>query len=71
MPSKEIRWLLRENEEYNRMLEEYDERREFPLDKVRRSFTLKKRAYWRLKSEAERKGTSMSALIEGLVENLA
>lgn len=68
MLSKEIRNLLKENERYNRMFERYDKTREFDLDKTRRSFTLRKSSYCKLKEMSDSTGKSMSSLLDRLIE---
>ncbi len=69
MLSKEIRDVLRENLKYTNLLEEYDETREFGLDKIRRSFTIRKSTYQRLKKMSEDSGKPMSALLDELLNN--
>jgi RNA processing factor Prp31 len=68
MLSPEIKRIMKENEKYANMLEEYDRTGEFPLDKVRRSFTLRKSTMKRLKQASKKTGKSMSSLIDGLAE---
>jgi len=70
MLSKEIRDMLRENEKYNKIFERYDETREFDLDKIRRSFTLRKGSYRRLKELSKLKGKPMSAVLDALIEGV-
>ena len=67
MLDKEALRIIAGNEPYKKILAEYDKTHEFALDKIRRSFTIEKRTYWKLKQMAKEKGTSMSALIDGLV----
>jgi predicted DNA-binding ribbon-helix-helix protein len=71
MLSKEIRELIEENREHISMFERYDETREFDLDRVRRSFTIRKSTYGKLKSMAAREGLPMSRLLDRLVEKSA
>lgn len=68
MLSKEIRQVLEENMKYTRMLEEYDKTRELGLDKIRRSFTLKKGSYRKLKTMSKSTGKPMSAILDQLIE---
>ncbi len=68
MLSPELRRIVKENEKYANMLEEYDRTGEFPLDKVRRSFTLRKATMSRLKAASKRTGKSMSSLIDKVVD---
>ncbi len=67
MLSREIRRIMKENEKYANMLEEYDRTGRFPLEKIRRSFTLKRMTFDRLKKESNRTGKSMSDIIDSLV----
>jgi RNA processing factor Prp31 len=68
MRFQEIERIMRENEKYAKMLQEYDRTGVFPLDKVRRSFTLKQMTMKKLKSLSEATGKSMSDIIDDLVE---
>ena len=68
MLSNDIRRIMKENETYANMLEEYDRTGEFPLDKVRRSFTLRKATMKKLKQASRKTGKSMSSLIDRMVE---
>jgi hypothetical protein len=69
MLSQEIRRIMKENEKYANMLEEYDRTGEFPLDKVRRSFTLRKMTMRKLKEASKKTGKSMSAIIDNVVDS--
>ncbi len=69
MLSQEIRRIMKENEKYANMLEEYDRTGEFPLDKVRRSFTLRKMTMRKLKKASKKTGKSMSAIIDNVVDS--
>jgi RNA processing factor Prp31 len=68
MLSPELRRIVKENEKYANMLEEYDRTGEFPLDKVRRSFTLRKMTIKKLKRVSKKTGKSMSGLIDKVVD---
>jgi hypothetical protein len=68
MLSQELRRIMKENEKYANMLEEYDRTGEFPLDKVRRSFTLRKMTMRKLKAVSRKTGKSMSSLIDKVVD---
>jgi hypothetical protein len=68
MLSQEIRRIMKENEKYANMLEEFDRTGEFPLDKIRRSFTLRKMTMSKLKKVSQKTGKSMSAIIDSVVE---
>ncbi len=69
MLSQEIRRIMKENEKYANMLEEYDRTGEFPLDKVRRSFTLRKMTMNKLKKVSKKTGKSMSGIIDSVVDS--
>ena len=49
MLPKEYEKILNKNERYIKMLEYYDRTGRFPLDKIRRSFTLKEMNITKLK----------------------
>ena len=69
MLSQEIRRIMKENEEYTKILEDYDKTGEFPLDKIRRSFTLKRINIKRLKKTSEKTKKSMSDILDELIES--
>ena len=69
MLSKEIKRIMKENEKYTRMLEEYDKTGKFPLEKIRRSFTLKRMTINKLKKTSKDSGKSMSDIIDSLVDS--
>jgi hypothetical protein len=60
---------MKEDKRFTDMLEEYDRTGEFPLDKVRRSFTLRKMTMNKLKKVSKKTGKSMSTIIDNVVEN--
>ncbi len=68
MLSQDLRRIMKENEKYAKMLEEYDRTGEFPLDKIRRSFTLKRMTVNRLKAASSKTGKSMSSIIDKVVD---
>lgn len=68
MRFREIEKIMKKNEKYAKILEEYDRTGVFPLQKVRRSFTLKHMTINKLKSHSERTGKSMSDILDDLVE---
>ena len=70
MLSKEIKDILRENERYNMMLARYDETGEFDLDRIRRSFTIRRSAYRKLRQMSEAQRKPMSQILDGLIEGL-
>jgi len=65
----EIRRIMKENEKYTDMLEYYDRTGRFPLDKIRRSFTLKEMNTTKLKQLSKKTGKSMSDILDGLIDN--
>ncbi|MBI4181902.1 MAG: hypothetical protein HY520_02965 [Candidatus Aenigmarchaeota archaeon] len=68
MQWKDIKRLMKENEKYTNMLEEYDRTGHLPLEKLRRSFTLQRGAYQKLKAASQREGRPMSRLLDELIE---
>lgn len=68
MRFREIEKIMRKNEKYAKILEEYDKTGVFTLQKVRRSFTLKYMTINKLKSHSKRTGKSMSDILNDLVE---
>jgi len=69
MLSQEINRIMKENEKYAKILEEYDKTGKFPLEKIRRSFTLKRMSINKLKKLSKDKGKSMSDIIDSLIES--
>jgi len=69
MLSKDVERLIKENEKYTQILEEYDQTGVFPLSKVRKNFTLKQRTVSKLKVLSEQSGKNMSEFIDFLIES--
>lgn len=69
MLSQETRRIMRENEKYAKMLEEFDRTGKLPLEKIRRSFTLKRATVRKLREISKKNDKSMSGMIEALVES--
>ena len=69
MLSQEIKRIMKENEKYANILEEYDKTGKFPLEKIRRSFTLKRMTINKLKKLSKNTGKSMSDIIDSLIES--
>lgn len=69
MRFQEIEKIMKENEKYAKILEEYDETGVFPLEKIRRSFTLKRMSFNKLKNISKKTGKSMSEILEVLIDN--
>ena len=69
MLSRDIRRIMKENDKYAKILEEYDRTGKFPLEKIRRSFTLKRMTVDKLKGISEKTGRNMSDIIDKLVES--
>jgi len=67
MLSRDIKKIMKENEKYAQMLEEYDKTGKFPLEKIRRSFTLKRMTVNKLKNVSKKTGKSMSDILDELV----
>ena len=68
MRSQEIKKIMKKYDKYAKMLEEYDRTGIFPLDKIRRSFTIKQMNYSKLKNISEKTGKSMSDMIDDLID---
>ena len=68
MLPREIRRIMKENEKYARMLEEYDRTGRHPLEKIRRSYTLKRMTVDKLRRMSEKSGKSMSSIIDDVVD---
>ena len=68
MLSREIRRIMKENEKYTKMLEEYDRTGHLPIEKIRRSFTLKRMSYDKLKKASKEMGKSMSDIIDDIID---
>ena len=64
---QEIRRIMMDNEKYTDMLEYYDKTRVLPLEKIRRSFTIKQMNYQKLKELSNKTGKSMSDLLDGMI----
>ena len=59
---------MKENERYAQMLEEYDRTGVFPLDKIRRSFTIKQMSYKKLKNLSKKMHKSMSDILDEMID---
>ncbi|MCK5022537.1 MAG: hypothetical protein KAS04_00045 [Candidatus Aenigmarchaeota archaeon] len=68
MRLQEIERIMKENEKYARMLEEFDRTGNMPLEKMRRSFTIRRSTFNALKNESRETGKSMSNIIDEVVE---
>lgn len=68
MLPRDIERILKKNEKYARVLEEYDRTGKFPLEKLRRNFTLKRMTMDKLKRLSRESGKSMSSIIDSMVE---
>lgn len=67
MLPRDIKRIMKENKVYLDMLEEYDRTGHLPVEKLRRSFTLKRMTVKKLKELSRRTGKSMSGIIDGMV----
>ncbi len=71
MLSKEIKRILDKHDDFIQMFDYYDRTGVFPLDKVRRSFTIRQSTFAKLKKAAVKNRQSMSDTIDRIVdENL-
>lgn len=68
MLPKDIKMFMERHKEDLETFERYDRTREFDLDKVRRSFTLRRDTYNQLKEASRATGKPMSQIIEKLVK---
>jgi hypothetical protein len=67
MRLQEIERIMKENEKYARMLEEFDRTGKLPSEKIRRSFTIRRSTFQTLKSQSKKTGRSMSDIIDEVV----
>ena len=67
---KEIERIMKENEKWLNMLEEYDRTGKLPLERVRRSFTLKRMNYDKLRRIARERNEKMSRILDRLIEEM-
>ena len=68
MKWKEIERIMKENDKYARMLEEFDRTGILAIDKIRRSFTIRNSTFSALKKQSKATGKPMSSLIDDAVE---
>lgn len=68
MQLREIERIMKKNEKYARMLEEFDRTGKMPLEKLRRSFTIRRSTFNALKRESKETNKSMSDIIDEIVE---
>jgi hypothetical protein len=68
MRLREIERVMKENEKYARMLEDFDRTGELPFEKIRRSFTIRRSTFQVLKDRSKKTGKSMSDIIDELAE---
>jgi len=64
MLPQEIKALIKQNQEFLDMLDEYDRTGHAPIEKLRRSFTIKLATYNKLQEKAKASGKTMSQLID-------
>lgn len=67
MLSREIKRIMKENEKYTDMLEEFDRTGHLPIEKVRRSFTINRASIKKLKKLSKETGRSMSDILDSLL----
>ncbi len=68
MRLQEIKRIMKENEKYAKMLEEFDRTGKLPFEKIRRSFTIRRSTFQNLKEQSKKTGKSMSDIIDEVVE---
>ena len=68
MLSPEIKKIAKKNERYTKMLEYFDSTGKLPSRKTRRSFTITKMDFDKLKDASKRRGRSMSDILDELIE---
>ena len=71
MLPQDIRRIMKENKKFTDMLEYYDRTGRFPLQKIRRSFTLKEINITKLKEMSKKTGKSMSDILDDFIEEHA
>lgn len=64
---KEIERIMKENEKYAQMLEEFDRTGILAIGKIRRSFTIRNSTFAALKCQSKATGRPMSDIIDQLV----
>lgn len=68
MLPKAVERVLKENEKWFALLEEYDRTGVWPLERTRVDLTLSRRTLAKLRALAAAQGTSMSRVVDALVE---
>ena len=68
MLSRDAEMILKRYKRFFDAFEKFDRTGEFPLEKIRRSFTITRGSYHKLKAEAARRRISMSELIDRMIE---
>ena len=68
MLPKNVERVLRENKKWFEMLEEYDRTGVWPLERKRVDLTPSRRTIKKLRARAAAKGTSVSRVVDELVE---
>ena len=68
MLSNDIEKILVKYKKYTDAFEEFDRTGKWPLQKIRRSFTIRQGNYQKLKKEAAKRKMSMSDLLDELIE---
>ena len=68
MLSKDAERILKRYKKFFDAFEEYDRTGKFPLEKIRRSFTIRQGNYQKLKREAEKRKIPMSELLDRMIE---
>ena len=68
MLSKDAERILKRYKRFFDAFEEYDRTGKFPLEKIRRSFTIRQGNYQKLKREAGKRKIPMSELLDRMIE---
>lgn len=68
MLSKDAEMILKRYKKFFDAFEEFDRTGKFPLEKIRRSFTIRQGNYQKLKKMAKRKKIPMSELLDKMIE---
>lgn len=70
MLSKDIKRVMKENEEFKKIFEKYDETREFGLDRVRKNFTIGRSSYLKLLQLSKERKQPMSRILDVAISQI-
>lgn len=68
MLSKDAETILKRYKKFFDAFEEFDRTGKFPMEKIRRSFTIRQGNYQKLKSAAAKRNVPMSELLDRMIE---